>query len=78
MKKILEKTRERLIESVGNLYINDKSTGAVVNQQPFGGARLSGTNDKAGGPDYIFRFSSPLSIKNMKQPLNTFKHVSME
>ncbi|CAF1257640.1 unnamed protein product [Adineta steineri] len=76
--KILEKTRERLINAAGNLYLNDKSTGSVVNQQPFGGARLSGTNDKAGGPHYIFRFSSPLAIKNMKEPLKTFKHVSME
>jgi 1-pyrroline-5-carboxylate dehydrogenase len=77
-KNVLEKTRERLINAAGNLYLNDKSTGSVVNQQPFGGARLSGTNDKAGGPHYIFRFSSPLAIKNMKEPLKTFKHISME
>jgi 1-pyrroline-5-carboxylate dehydrogenase len=77
-KKILEETRKRLINATGNLYLNDKSTGAVVNQQPFGGARLSGTNDKAGGPHYIFRFSSPLTVKNMKEPLKTFKHISME
>jgi len=77
-KKILEETRKRVINAAGNLYLNDKSTGAVVNQQPFGGARLSGTNDKAGGPHYIFRFSSPLTVKNMKEPLKTFKHISME
>ena len=77
-KKILEQTRARLINAAGNLYLNDKSTGSVVNQQPFGGARLSGTNDKAGGPHYLFRFSSPLAVKNMKDPLKTFKHVSME
>ncbi|CAF3164405.1 unnamed protein product [Rotaria socialis] len=77
-KTILEKTRDRLVNAAGNLYLNDKSTGSVVNQQPFGGARLSGTNDKAGGPHYIFRFSSPLAIKSMKVPLTTFKHVSME
>jgi 1-pyrroline-5-carboxylate dehydrogenase len=77
-KNILEETRRRLINAAGNLYLNDKSTGAVVNQQPFGGARLSGTNDKAGGPHYIFRFSSPLTVKNMKEPLKTFKHISME
>ncbi|CAF1220831.1 unnamed protein product [Rotaria magnacalcarata] len=75
---VLKKTRARLMQAMGNLYINDKSTGAVVNQQPFGGARLSGTNDKAGGPHYIFRFSSPLAVKNMKEPLKTFKHASME
>jgi len=75
---VLNRTRERLINATGNLYLNDKSTGSIVNQQPFGGARLSGTNDKAGGPHYLFRFSSPLSVKNMKEPLKTFKHVSME
>ena len=77
-KKVLNETRERLINAVGNLYINDKSSGSVVNQQPFGGARASGTNDKAGGPHYVFRFSSALAIKTMKEPLKTFKHVSME
>lgn len=77
-KKILEQTRQRLHYATGNLYLNDKSTGSVVNQQPFGGARLSGTNDKAGGPHYIFRFASPLAVKNMKDPLKTFRHVSMD
>jgi 1-pyrroline-5-carboxylate dehydrogenase len=77
-KNVLAKTRERLINAAGNIYLNDKSTGSVVNQQPFGGARLSGTNDKAGGPHYLFRFSSPLSVKNLKEPLKTFKHISME
>ena len=77
-KEILDETRKRLINTVGNLYVNDKSTGSIVNQQPFGGSRASGTNDKAGGPHYIFRFSSPLAIKTMKEPLQTFKHVSME
>ncbi|CAF0746168.1 unnamed protein product [Didymodactylos carnosus] len=77
-KAVLEKTKERLLHSVGNLYLNDKSTGAVVNQQPFGGSRSSGTNDKAGGPHYILRWTSPISVKDMKQPLNTFKHISME
>ncbi|CAF1122395.1 unnamed protein product [Rotaria sp. Silwood1] len=77
-KIILDKTHECLRNAMGNLYLNDKSSGSVVNQQPFGGARLSGTNDKAGGPHYLLRFSSPLSVKNMKEPLKTFKHVSME
>jgi len=40
-----------------NLYFNDKSTGSIVNQEPFGDARLSGRNDKAGGLHYIFRFA---------------------
>ena len=76
--KILEQTRRRLHYAIGNLYLNDKSTGSVVNQQPFGGARLSGTNDKAGGPHYLFRFASPLAVKDMKEPLKTFRHVSMD
>lgn len=42
--------------AAGNFYINDKSTGAVVGQQPFGGARASGTNDKAGSPLNLYRF----------------------
>lgn len=54
---------EELKMSAGNFYINDKSTGAVVGQQPFGGSRLSGTNDKAGGPHYLLRWTSPQTIK---------------
>jgi 1-pyrroline-5-carboxylate dehydrogenase len=49
--------------SAGNFYINDKPTGAVVGQQPFGGARASGTNDKAGSPLNLLRWVSPRSIK---------------
>ena len=52
-----------LRESAGNFYINVKSTGAVVGQQPFGGARASGTNDKAGSPNLLSRFVSMRSIK---------------
>ncbi|MBS72387.1 MAG: 1-pyrroline-5-carboxylate dehydrogenase [Thermoplasmata archaeon] len=50
--------------TAGNFYINDKPTGAVVAQQPFGGARASGTNDKAGGPLNLLRWISPRSIKH--------------
>jgi len=49
--------------AAGNFYINDKPTGAVVAQQPFGGARASGTNDKAGGPLNLLRWVSPRSVK---------------
>ena len=49
--------------AAGNFYINDKPTGAVVAQQPFGGARASGTNDKAGGPLNLLRWISPRSVK---------------
>ena len=54
---------ERLRFAAGNFYINDKPTGAVVGQQPFGGARASGTNDKAGPPANLMRWTSPRSIK---------------
>jgi 1-pyrroline-5-carboxylate dehydrogenase len=52
-----------LQNSAGNFYINDKPTGAVVGQQPFGGARASGTNDKAGSPQNLMRWVSPRLIK---------------
>lgn len=52
-----------LINAVGNLYFNDKSTGAVVGEQPFGGARASGTNDKAGSHLNLLRWVSPQTIK---------------
>ena len=54
--------------SSGNFYINDKPTGAVVGQQPFGGARGSGTNDKAGSPLNLLRWVSPRSIKETFAP----------
>ncbi|WP_029138113.1 L-glutamate gamma-semialdehyde dehydrogenase [Nakamurella lactea] len=54
---------ERLRFTAGNFYINDKPTGAVVGQQPFGGARASGTNDKAGSAANLMRWTSPRSIK---------------
>jgi 1-pyrroline-5-carboxylate dehydrogenase len=49
--------------AAGNFYVNDKPTGAVVGQQPFGGARASGTNDKAGSQLNLLRWVSPRSIK---------------
>lgn len=54
----------RLVDAAGNFYINEKCTGAVVGQQPFGGARMSGTNDKAGSAAILSRFVSPRSIKD--------------
>ncbi len=58
----------RLRFTAGNFYINDKPTGAVVGQQPFGGARASGTNDKAGSPLNLMRWVSPRSIKETFVP----------
>jgi 1-pyrroline-5-carboxylate dehydrogenase len=55
--------REELRFAAGNFYVNDKPTGAVVGQQPFGGARASGTNDKAGAPSNLLRWTSARSIK---------------
>src|SRR5258708_29575865 len=54
--------------SAGNFYRNDKPTGAVVGQQPFGGGRASGTNDKAGAPQNLLRWTSTRSIKETLVP----------
>ncbi|MFC6082925.1 L-glutamate gamma-semialdehyde dehydrogenase [Sphaerisporangium aureirubrum] len=59
----VERASERLRFAAGNFYVNDKPTGAVVGQQPFGGARASGTNDKAGSIYNLIRWTSPRSIK---------------
>ncbi|MES3630152.1 MAG: L-glutamate gamma-semialdehyde dehydrogenase [Longimonas sp.] len=61
-------TMDRLEQSAGNFYINDKPTGAVVGQQPFGGARKSGTNDKAGSALNLQRWISPRAIKENFNP----------
>jgi PREDICTED: similar to pyrroline-5-carboxylate dehydrogenase len=63
--------------TAGNFYINDKSTGAVVGQQPFGGSRLSGTNDKAGGPHYLLKWTSPQTIKESYVSLNQWEYDCM-
>merc|ERR1712165_411079 len=64
--------------TAGNFYVNDKSTGSVVGQQPFGGARLSGTNDKAGGPSYMLKFASAQSIKQTFVPLTDIEYPYMK
>ncbi|GAU98469.1 hypothetical protein RvY_09609 [Ramazzottius varieornatus] len=74
---VLEMWRRKLRFAAGNLYINDKSTGAVVGQQPFGGARHSGTNDKAGGPHYLLRWTSEQSVKRGLVPLADWKYKHM-
>ncbi|MDP5093202.1 MAG: aldehyde dehydrogenase family protein, partial [Polaribacter sp.] len=60
---IVEKASKALENAAGNFYINDKPTGAVVGQQPFGGARASGTNDKAGSAQNLLRWTSVRLIK---------------
>ncbi len=66
-----------LRNAAGNFYINDKPTGAVVGQQPFGGARASGTNDKAGALHNMIRWTSPRSIKENLLPPSDFKYPFM-
>jgi 1-pyrroline-5-carboxylate dehydrogenase len=64
---------KKLRNAAGNFYINDKPTGAVVGQQPFGGARGSGTNDKAGSYLNMIRWMSPRTIKETFVPSQTCK-----
>jgi len=66
-----------LRNAAGNFYINDKPTGAVVGQQPFGGGRESGTNDKAGGIQNILRWTSPRSIKESFVPPKNYRYPFM-
>jgi 1-pyrroline-5-carboxylate dehydrogenase len=63
--------------AAGNVYVNDKSTGAVVGQQPFGGARASGTNDKAGSMWNLARWVSPRTIKESFVPPTDYRYPSM-
>jgi 1-pyrroline-5-carboxylate dehydrogenase len=67
-----------LRNSAGNFYINDKSTGAIVGQQPFGGARMSGTNDKAGAPLNLLRWVSPRTIKEQFLPCSDWRYPHMK
>jgi 1-pyrroline-5-carboxylate dehydrogenase len=68
------KAFDRLRYSAGNFYINDKPTGAVIAQQPFGGSRASGTNDKAGGPLNLIRWTNPRCIKEALVPPTHFAY----
>ncbi len=65
---------DKLRDSAGNFYINDKPTGAVVGQQPFGGARASGTNDKAGAKVNLLRWTSQRSIKETLVPPTSYEY----
>jgi 1-pyrroline-5-carboxylate dehydrogenase len=70
----VEKANKALRHAAGNFYINDKPTGAVVGQQPFGGARASGTNDKAGSLLNLIRWTSPRTIKENFLPPTDYKY----
>ncbi len=69
--------RRELRFAAGNFYINDKPTGAVVGQQPFGGGRASGTNDKAGAAINLLRWTSPRSIKETFVPPKDYRYPHM-
>lgn len=69
---------DRLRFAAGNFYINDKPTGAVVGQQPFGGSRASGTNDKAGSILNLLRWSSPRTIKETFAPATDWRYPFLE
>ena len=70
----IEEATKALVNSAGNFYINDKPTGAVVGQQPFGGARASGTNDKAGSVLNLLRWVSPRTIKETFVPPTDYRY----
>lgn len=74
----IEEAMTALRHSAGNFYINDKPTGAVVGQQPFGGARASGTNDKAGSALNLLRWVSPRTIKETFVPATDYRYPFME
>ncbi len=75
---VIDYATKRLENAAGNFYINDKPTGAIVNQQPFGGARASGTNDKAGSMWNLIRWLSPRAIKETFNPPTDYRYPFME
>ncbi|MEA3392059.1 MAG: L-glutamate gamma-semialdehyde dehydrogenase [Candidatus Marinimicrobia bacterium] len=70
--------KDKLVNAAGNFYINDKPTGAVVGQQPFGGARASGTNDKAGSSINLMRWVSVRTIKETFNPPKAYEYPFMD
>ncbi len=75
---VIENASKKLANAAGNFYINDKPTGAVVGQQPFGGARGSGTNDKAGSMLNLLRWVSPRTIKETFVPAEDYRYPFLE
>jgi 1-pyrroline-5-carboxylate dehydrogenase len=74
----IELATAKLRHAAGNFYINDKPTGAVVGQQPFGGARASGTNDKAGSILNLYRWLSARTIKETFNPPTDYKYPFLQ
>jgi 1-pyrroline-5-carboxylate dehydrogenase len=77
-KNAIELATNKLRNAAGNFYINDKPTGAVVGQQPFGGARASGTNDKAGSILNLYRWLSARTIKETFNPPTDYRYPFMQ
>ena len=77
-REAIVKIEKRLTHAAGNFYINDKPTGAVIAQQPFGGARASGTNDKAGSKINMMRWVSPRAIKEHLNPPVGYRYPFMD
>jgi 1-pyrroline-5-carboxylate dehydrogenase len=77
-RSVAEFATNALVNAAGNFYINDKPTGAVVGQQPFGGARASGTNDKAGSMINLMRWASPRTIKETFVPPIDYKYPFLD
>lgn len=76
-RRVVADLTQKLAYAAGNFYINDKPTGAVVGQQPFGGSRLSGTNDKAGSIYNLLRWVSHRTIKENFQPVTDYTYPFM-
>jgi 1-pyrroline-5-carboxylate dehydrogenase len=76
-REAIEQAHHELRDAAGNFYVNDKPTGAVVGQQPFGGGRASGTNDKAGSMWNLIRWSSPRTIKETFVPPTDYRYPFM-
>jgi 1-pyrroline-5-carboxylate dehydrogenase len=74
----IEKAYRALRQTAGNFYINDKPTGAVVGQQPFGGSRASGTNDKAGSAGNLMRWTSMRTVKETFVPATSYRYPYMD
>jgi 1-pyrroline-5-carboxylate dehydrogenase len=74
----VDEAAERLRYAAGNFYVNDKPTGAVVGQQPFGGSRASGTNDKAGSMWNLIRWVSPRTIKETFLPPRDYRYPFLD
>ncbi len=73
-RRAINEAHQVLRHAAGNFYVNDKPTGAVVGQQPFGGSRASGTNDKAGSPMNLMRWVSPRTIKETLAPATDYRY----